>query len=126
MTVLDASAVLAMLNEEPGADAVTAKLAGATMSVANLAEVLGKVSDVGADMVTVERLLRAAGVTFIPLDEADARMVAALRRVDGGMALSLGDRCCLALALRSDPAEVLTADQAWRELDLPLSVQILR
>lgn len=126
MTVLDASAVLAMLNEEPGADVVTAKLAGATMSVANLAEVLGKVSDVGADMVTVERLLRAAGVTFIPLDEADARMVAALRRVDGGMALSLGDRCCLALALRSDPAEVLTADQAWRELDLPLSVQILR
>lgn len=126
MTVLDASAVLAMLNEEPGADVVTAKLAGATMSVANLAEVLGKVSDVGADVVTVERLLRAAGVTFIPLDEADARMVAALRRVDGGMALSLGDRCCLALALRSDPAEVLTADQAWRELDLPLSVQILR
>ncbi|WP_267616416.1 type II toxin-antitoxin system VapC family toxin [Gordonia bronchialis] len=126
MTVLDASAVLAMLNEEPGADVVTAKLAGATMSVANLAEVLGKVSDVGADMVTVERLLRAAGVTFIPLDEADARMVAALRRVDGGMALSLGDRCCLALALRSDPAEVLTADQAWRSLDLPLTVQLLR
>lgn len=126
MTVLDASAVLAMLNEEAGADVVTAKLAGSVMSVVNLAEVLGKVSDVGGDILAVERLLRAAGLEFIPLDAADAKMAAALRRVDGGMALSLGDRCCLALALRSDPAEVLTADQAWRSLDLPLTVQLLR
>jgi ribonuclease VapC len=53
-------------------------------------------------------------------------LAGALRQVDGGRLLSLGDRCCLALALRSDPPEVLTGDRAWAELDLPLDVELLR
>ncbi|MCZ4274899.1 type II toxin-antitoxin system VapC family toxin [Rhodococcoides yunnanense] len=128
MTILDASAVLAVLNDEPGADVVEQAMStgGTTMSSANLAEVLGKVVDVGGDVSAVTRALRASGVEIVPLDEADAAVVAALRAVDGGKSLSLGDRCALALAARSRPPVVLTADRAWADLDLPLEVKLIR
>ncbi len=126
MTVLDASAVLAMLNGEPGGALVRSALDGAQLSVVNLAEVLGTVIDVGDDPVLVRSRLAAAGVRFIPMDEADSEVAAAIRGIDGGRALSLGDRCCLALALRTADAEVLTADRAWVTLDLPLNVEMIR
>lgn len=127
MSVLDASAVLALLNDEPGANHVAgAIVAGAVMSAVNLAEVLGKVVDVDGDVGEVMSTLHAAGVEIIPMDAADAAVVAAIRRVDGGTSLSLGDRCCLALAARSRPSEVVTADRAWAGLDLPVSVKLIR
>ncbi|SNT38546.1 PIN domain-containing protein [Rhodococcoides kyotonense] len=128
MTVLDASAVLAVLNDEPGADVVVrAMLAGGTsMSAANLAEVLGKVVDVVGDVAAVTSTLGAAGVEIVPLDAQDAAVVAALRSVDGGKSLSLGDRCAIALAARSRPSVVLTADRAWADLDLPIQVELIR
>ncbi|MDL9948910.1 type II toxin-antitoxin system VapC family toxin [Gordonia sp. ABSL11-1] len=126
MTVLDASAVLALLNDEPGADVVRDELAGALLSAANLAEVLGKVVDVDADMREVADLLKAAGVHIVPLSSADAELAAAYRSVAGGRSLSLGDRCCLALAARSQPSVVLTADRAWADLDVPVEVRLIR
>jgi PIN domain nuclease of toxin-antitoxin system len=71
-------------------------------------------------------LLRASGVRIERLLEDDAEIAGALRSIDGGRSLSLGDRCCLALTLRTNPAEVLTADQALAGLDLPLRVRLLR
>jgi ribonuclease VapC len=126
MTVLDASAVLALVHDEEGADRVAAVLPQARLSTANLAEVVGKLVDVGIDPRRVEGLLTAAGVVLEPVLAADAVRAGALRQVDGGRLLSLGDRCCLALALRSDPPEVLTGDRAWAALDLPLDVELLR
>ncbi|GAC49105.1 hypothetical protein GOACH_10_00730 [Gordonia aichiensis NBRC 108223] len=99
---------------------------GGVMSAANLAEVLGKVVDVGGDIEEVNALLIAAGVLIESLDAADALVVAAMRSVDGGQSLSLGDRCCLALAARSEPPVVLTADRAWADLDLPVVVTFIR
>ena len=126
MTVLDASAVLALIHDEPGSDIVEAEIVGALLGAANLAEVVGKLVDSDIDVARVRELLNAAGVTVEPLSAADAELAGALRSLDGGRALSLGDRCCLALTVRSVPAEVLTADRAWAELDLPINVRLIR
>ena len=101
MSVLDASAVLALVHDEPGADVVAAELASASLSTVNLAEVVGKLVDADVPAGRVRRLLAAAGVTIVPLLEDDAVLAGAMRSLPGGGTLSLGDRCCLALAVRS-------------------------
>lgn len=125
MTVLDASAVLALIHDEPGSELVAKHIEGALLSTANLAEVVGKLVDAGLDVVRFQRLIAAAGVSLI-LSPADAELAGAMRGLKGGKTLSLGDRCCLALTVRSEPAEVLTADRAWANLDLPIRVRLLR
>lgn len=125
MTVLDASAVLALLHDEPGADVVADALESASLGAANLAEVIGKLVDADLDVHRFHKLIVSAGVTIEPVLAQDAELAGAMRALTGGANLSLGDRCCLALTVRSDPPEVLSADREWVELDLPIQVRLI-
>ena len=126
MIVLDASAVLALINDEPGAGLVADNLARGRLCTVNLAEVVGKLVDAGLDVRRVTTLLTVAGVVVEPFLAADGEMAGALRSLPAARGLSLGDRCCLALALRQPEPVVLTADRAWAGIDLPLKIRLLR
>ncbi len=111
MTVLDASAVLAFLQGEAGADVVEeALVAGAVTGAANWSEVAQKVRSHGRDWSLARALLASFDVQVEPVTADDAEWAA--RRWQAGEGLSLGDRLCLALGERRG-AEVLTADRSW-------------
>lgn len=109
--VLDASAILAFLAGEPGADVVEQTVAGrAVCSVVNWSEVAQEVRDNGGDWSVAAALLASYGVSTMDAGVRDAEAAAALWQRGSG--LSLADRFCLALAGRLD-AVALTADTAW-------------
>jgi ribonuclease VapC len=129
--ILDASALLAYLRDEAGADVVADAVAtGALISTVNLGEVLSRVADRGADPVRVARQMTDRGlldgaIAVEPFTTADAIEIARLRPRTRDLGLSLGDRACLALARRLK-VPVLTADSTWSKLELPLDLRQIR
>jgi PIN domain nuclease of toxin-antitoxin system len=122
--VLDASAVLALLQDEPGSDRVLESLPGALICSVNLSEVVAKLTELGMPETDI-RLALSLGLEVVAFDEALAYSAGALRPVTRSAGLSLGDRACLAIALaRSLPA--LTTDRAWRDLDIDATVEVIR
>jgi ribonuclease VapC len=110
--VLDASAVLALLFEETGAETVRAQLRTGVIGAANLAEVLAKLSDHGLPTLEAIRAVAILGLEVAPMTEAQAQRSAELRPLTRGAGLSLGDRACLALAAELS-APAVTADRSW-------------
>lgn len=130
--VLDASALLAYLRDEPGAEVVSEAIAGgAAVSAVNLAEVLSRVADRGRDPAALvvrmtERGLLGGAIAVESFTTADAVETARLRPLTRKAGLSLGDRACLALARRLE-APALTADLAWSEAgDLTVELRQIR
>jgi ribonuclease VapC len=121
--VLDASAILALLQEEPGADEVERLLDGALMSCVNLSEVLQKAEQHGVHIEGLEYDLEALGVEFRDFDVSSARPTA--DAWSPGSGLSLGDRACLALAGRVGGTAV-TTDARWAGAGLDVDLRVLR
>lgn len=123
--VLDASAVLAVLQGEPGAERVLGVLPRAVISTVNLSEVVGKLLDVGMPDVEIPQVVGALGLETVPFGDETAWRAAGLKRKTQPLGLSLGDRACLATGLVLG-LPVLTADRAWTKLDLPIRIECVR
>ena len=123
--VLDASAVLALLQREPGHRRVTKLLAEAAISAVNLCEVAAKLSEKGLLAESLRPDLLALGLQVVPFGEALAFRAAEIRSSTRRLGLSLGDCACLATA---DAAEAIavTADTSWERVKVGPRIQLIR
>ena len=122
---LDASALLAYLFAETGHEAVARVIDACCLSSVNLAEVLSRFARDGHSPELVHHQIAASGIEIVPFLGEDAALAAALVPLTQSFGLSLGDRACLALALRRN-VTALTADRVWAELDLPIAIEVIR
>lgn len=124
--VLDASALLAVLNAEPCADQLTPELLSiAASSTVNLAEVQSKLvarglSSDAAWLATLSPIAEA-----VPFSAEHAETAGGLIGQTRSLGLSLGDRACLALAMALK-APVYTADRSWKTLKLGVKIHTIR
>lgn len=121
--VLDASALLALLLDEPGAEAVRPVLADAAMSTVNLAEVVGHYARNGVAREQVLEVLAPLPVEHMAPDAALAHDIGLLVPATRAAGLSLGDRACLALARRLG-APALTAERRWADVAGAAGVEV--
>jgi ribonuclease VapC len=124
--VLDASAVLALLNAEPGHEAVSAVLPAAVIGTVNLTEVISKLCERGVPAGAAMEMVDCLGAEIVPHSRALARRAGVLRPLTKAFGLSLGGRACLALGAERGAA-VMTAERSW---DAPVAraadVEIVR
>ena len=125
MVVLDASAVLAFVFGERGAEVVQGHLSSAIICAPNVTEVVTRLIDEGRTADEAANQYLALGLPVVDLDSALALRAGVLRTIGRDRGLSLGDRSCLALAEREKLAAV-TADRAWRDLDLSVEIRFIR
>jgi PIN domain nuclease of toxin-antitoxin system len=123
--VLDASALIAFLRNEPGADRVKAVIGQACISAVNLAETLTKMVDYSKQLELIAREIGRLQIPVIPFDAELAHITASMRPLTRVAGLSLGDRACLALALKAGlPA--FTTEREWNKCDVGVRIINIR
>jgi ribonuclease VapC len=112
--VLDASALVALLMREPAWEQVEAAMdeGEACICAVNWAEVAGRLMRGGIAPASIRVALDALDLDVMDLDRGLALEAGLMEARTRALGLSLGDRCCLALAER-EHASVLTTDRAW-------------
>jgi len=124
--VLDASAMLAVLNQEPGSEKLIPQmLSNAAGSAVNLAEVYTKLVSRGGDPEEAWEDARSTIHEAVPFDEEQARIAGRLVAQTRALGLSLGDRACLALGLVLK-APVYTTDRSWKNLKIGVRIHVIR
>ena len=113
--VLDASAVLALVRDEPGADKVAPHIGRAAISAVNLQEIVKELLSSGLDEATTRELLDELRLDVRAHDIEAAYAAAALHRQTRQYGRGLGDRSCLALAVQLG-VPALTADREWKKV----------
>lgn len=123
--VLDASAVLADLRNEPGAEVVRSVLRNSVISTVNLAEVITKLIEYGATGAEAQALAEAGVYRVVEVDGGRAALAGVMHEKTRRTGVSLGDRFCLALAQETG-APAITADRRWKDLDLGVEIVLIR
>lgn len=123
--VLDASALLALLNGEPGAEEVERTIPGAAIGAVNLSEVVAKLAEGGMPEEAIRLALGGIELEVVAFDGPLAYRAGLLRVPTRSLGLSFGDKACIALG-RHLGAPVLTTDRRWRELSVGVEVRVIR
>jgi len=123
--VFDSSALLAIVFREDGAEAAEQRLRGGIVSAVNASEVIARLVDYGTSGEDARNELLNFGLEIRPFDTALAVAAGQLRAATRENGLSLGDRACVALAMR-EQVDIITADRAWAELNLAVEVELIR
>jgi PIN domain nuclease of toxin-antitoxin system len=123
--VLDSSALLAYLQDEPGSEVVDRILNEAFISSVNWAEVVQKSVAAGVEVKGMLEELQALGLTVEMFTVEDGELAGLLWTNTKNFGLSLGDRACLSLGLRMN-VSVLTSDRAWEKIGLDLKIILIR
>ena len=123
--VLDASALLCLLNDEPGAGRVVEVLTRSVMGTTNLAEVVSKLRERGLSLEEVREALGGLHLDVRPLSPSQAMIIGDLRPATKPLGLSVGDRACLALALDLD-SDLFTTDADLASADAGVSITDVR
>lgn len=123
--VMDASALLAFLQNEPGGDMVRGLLHQSIISSVNWSEVVQKSLAKGADIEGMWEDMTLLGLRSRPFSLEQAEAAARLWPTTRELGLSLGDRACLALGLETG-FPVITADRPWAKLDIGLEIRVIR
>lgn len=123
--ILDASALLALVNQESGQELVAEVLSRSLVSAVNLSEVVAKLMDQAIPEDNIREILAALDLSVVPFDEEQGIVAGQLRSLTKKYGLSLGDRACLALGLQTQHP-VMTADRDWAKLQISLEIQLIR
>ena len=122
---LDASALLALLNEEEGCDVVLQALPSSIISSVNLSEVITILARDGMSEEYITSILKSLNLAVIPFDEKQGYSAGMLYNKTKSKGLSFGDRACLSVAMKKE-TKVLTADSAWYKLDCGVEIDFIR
>jgi PIN domain nuclease of toxin-antitoxin system len=123
--VLDASALLAAMLGEPGAEDVEQRLGDSCVSAVNLSEVVAKLSERGVPADVIAESLADLDLDVRAFDVRQANRAGLLRPMTRRVGLSLGDRACLALAAELE-CTAITTDKAWMKLDIGIAIELAR
>ena len=125
--LLDASALLALLQGEQGSEIVARNIPFSAVSTVNLAEVAGVLNMVGMPESEIHDLLSEIDIEILGYEKESAVATGAIRKLTQKKGLSLGDRACLATA-KIHQRIALTADKVWLDFqeDVGVNVELIR
>lgn len=123
--ILDASGLMAVVRNEPGASFVERRMPGAFMSAVNACEAIMRSVEKGLSEHLVTMLISVHQIELVPFDADLALAAARLRPATKHLGLSFADRACIATAL-DRKATIVTADRIWATLELSCPVELIR
>lgn len=123
--VIDASALLALLNEEPGSESVSDVLSDGVMSSVNISEVATVLTRCGMPLEKAVHIVQNLIPNVIDFDLKQAFVAAELYQKTKAHGLSFGDRACLSLASLKG-CSVVTSDKVWQQLKLDIEIELIR
>lgn len=123
--IFDSSAALAILLAERGSTRAVECASSGCIGAANLAEVVTRLIDIGMPAEAAQTAVDDLELAVEPVVAEDAGRAGVMRPATRSRGLSLGDRLCLAQAMRLE-ATAVTADRAWADLDLGVDIELIR